>query len=448
MSRAPSLLLVSDSPSSSTGLGGQAKLLFEAATAAGFHVTVANLCLGTQSFPPRFYHAQGMIPEYLTPLPIPPDTAGYIMNEVQPDAIVALCDPWMLGALTAIPRALARLHLWTTADHEIFPDGFRTVFERCPTLVFMAEFGARSWGPAVEKARAGKRTLMIPHAVDGDLFRPIDDGGPEEHRKHFGLEDHFIALHVGRNQWRKQQPLLIEGWARFVRGLPESERSKVTLYLHTEEQSPPSFAGNSDPILNLYAALYSGWNLPQFLRKNYDEEVQRTIRFSRREISKAALAGMYNVADVHVLTSMGEGFGVPLIEAQACGRANIAADNTTTPEIVGGEPVGGEHAIGLDGPFAIWEQEARGEGAPFGWRVPCNSFLVQPDFSGKRPLVDCDALADAFADACDLARLKELNAPEATARRRAWTLGRYGWNLIRSKWEALLAEIREQVVAP
>jgi glycosyltransferase involved in cell wall biosynthesis len=44
---------------------------------------------------------------------------------------------------------------------------------------------------------------------------------------------------------------------------------------------------------------------------------------------------MYSAADVQLLTSMGEGFGIPAVEGQACGTPVIVSDFTAQPELIG-----------------------------------------------------------------------------------------------------------------
>jgi glycosyltransferase involved in cell wall biosynthesis len=51
-------------------------------------------------------------------------------------------------------------------------------------------------------------------------------------------------------------------------------------------------------------------------------------------IPQQALAALYTSADVLLATSAGEGFGVPVIEAQACGTPVIVSNWTAQPELV------------------------------------------------------------------------------------------------------------------
>jgi glycosyltransferase involved in cell wall biosynthesis len=60
-------------------------------------------------------------------------------------------------------------------------------------------------------------------------------------------------------------------------------------------------------------------------------------------ISQEDLAGIYSSMDVLLATSYGEGFGVPTVEAQACGVPVIVSDFAASSELVGdGWLVGGQ----------------------------------------------------------------------------------------------------------
>jgi glycosyltransferase involved in cell wall biosynthesis len=55
------------------------------------------------------------------------------------------------------------------------------------------------------------------------------------------------------------------------------------------------------------------------------------------------MAAIYSQMDVLLATSYGEGFGVPTVEAQACGVPVIVSDFAASPELVGdGWKIGGQ----------------------------------------------------------------------------------------------------------
>ena len=60
-------------------------------------------------------------------------------------------------------------------------------------------------------------------------------------------------------------------------------------------------------------------NRVRFLDNIYDQE----------------LVLLYNAASLFAFPSLYEGFGLPLLEAMACGTPIIAANNSSIPEVVG-----------------------------------------------------------------------------------------------------------------
>jgi hypothetical protein len=55
--------------------------------------------------------------------------------------------------------------------------------------------------------------------------------------------------------------------------------------------------------------------------------------YAAGRIGQADLAALYSMSDVLLASSMGEGFGIPVIEAQACGVPVIVSDFSAQPEL-------------------------------------------------------------------------------------------------------------------
>jgi glycosyltransferase involved in cell wall biosynthesis len=53
-------------------------------------------------------------------------------------------------------------------------------------------------------------------------------------------------------------------------------------------------------------------------------------------VTDEELVTLYNAAEVFVHPSLEEGFGLPLLEAMACGTPVVAFDNSSIPEVAGG----------------------------------------------------------------------------------------------------------------
>ncbi len=123
-----------------------------------------------------------------------------------------------------------------------------------------------------------------------------------------GVEPPYI-LHVGTLQPRKNIPMLIESFAQ-LRKQPKMGELKLVLvggkgWLYDEIFERVTELGLSEQVI------FTGY-VP-------DEE----------------LPFWYNGASAFVFPSMYEGFGMPVVEAMACGVPVVAADSSAIPEAVG-----------------------------------------------------------------------------------------------------------------
>lgn len=431
-SRPRRALIISDPPGAPSGLGGQARILVEAAQAEGYDCRAIGFTVKKdRPLPPPLFDAlgqrarpngalavsdgpvpeplSGTCPYYELPAPTSLGELAWCILDWEPDVILALSDLWMVGALERLPDAIVRkVAIWVTADGDRFPTEADRLLTRVGMIVTMAKYGEQVFKPLVGKVPM----RMIRHAVKPEIARATGaalEAGRVELRRLLGRGESFIALHVGRNQYRKMQPLLIEAWAQFVRKLRSDAIEDVrvaeklgvhppVLFLHTEPVGVPPSELAEGPM-RAFVGDFAGWNLPAIIQQHYGD-VQDTIRFSERGAGDSDLASMYAMADVFVLSSNGEGFGVPSLEALACGVPAILGDNTTSPEILGV----GEGADVFTNADAVTHWESITTPTPrvrVGWLVPCPTFTVQGDSLVKRPMVDPRAMAGALRDAWD-----------------------------------------------
>ena len=152
---------------------------------------------------------------------------------------------------------------------------------------------------------------VVYPGVDPD-FRPIDpdNGGQGDtlaaFRTRHNLPDHFI-LYLGTLEPRKNVDRLVRAFAGLVRqGLP-----------HT-----------------LVLAGGRGWDFEAIDRAVIEEGVEDRVRFPGY-VSRAEQPLWYSAADVFVYPSQYEGFGLPVLEALACGTPVVTSATSSLPEVVG-----------------------------------------------------------------------------------------------------------------
>jgi glycosyltransferase involved in cell wall biosynthesis len=200
------------------------------------------------------------------------------------------------------------LACWLPVDHDPAPPAVSSfLVETAGIPIAMSRFGLDRLG--------GLDPLYVPHGIDTRVFAPRDGA-----RARLQLpESAFIVGAVAMNKGvpsRKSLPVIVEAFARFRAQHPEA-----LLYLHTE-------------VTGLYD---EGYDLPALLRAlDLGPDVVRFTDQYRYRLDPEApehMADLYSSFDVLLSPSMGEGFGLPVLEAAACGVPSIVTDFTAMSEV-------------------------------------------------------------------------------------------------------------------
>lgn len=308
--------LYSNSPNAPTGYGVQSKMFLDLAVRDGLTCAVQSN-YGVEGTNTTWQTAFGAIPHYARGSDVYSNDTIAIHHAHHkqsapnlPDLLVTLYDQWVFTADLKMPIAA-----WTPVDHDPIPPKVAAFLKReNVTPVAMSRFGQR----AMESA--GISAEYVPHAYDPTVFKPTKKIKGVPNRDYLGIDNSkFVVMMNAANKGvypnRKAFGENLLAFAIFALDKPD-----VVLYLHTE---PFGMAG--------------GINLPDLLESvNIPKD---KVLFAdpveyRYGISQETLAGLYSAADVLLATSYGEGFGVPTIEAQACGTPVIASNFAASAELV------------------------------------------------------------------------------------------------------------------
>lgn len=229
------------------------------------------------------------------------------------DLIITLYDVWVLKnpALDKIQIAS-----WVPLDHTTIPPRVAAWLKK-PNVhpIAMAPNGVRLM------QEAGIECDYVPHGIDTKIYKPTDKIGKQKARDFMGLtDDQFLVGIVGANKangsiHRKAYGENLLAFALFVKEHPDA-----VLYIHADPTSPHGGFN----LLDLATAC----GIPK------DNLIFPNLIDLRYGFEQEDMAGFYSAMDVLLTTSYGEGFGIPTIEAQACGTRVIGSNWAATADLV------------------------------------------------------------------------------------------------------------------
>ena len=156
------------------------------------------------------------------------------------------------------------------------------------------------------------KVVVVPNAAS-PVFRPVSrEAAAAAVGQSHSLDGPFI-LSVGDLQPRKNQIGLIRAFAKLVRAYPQLKHHLVLVGKHT-------------------------WFADRVLKAARESGVADRIHFFGF-VPDADLLQLYNACDVFVFPSYYEGFGLPVLEAMACGRAVVSSNTAALPEVVDGAAI-------------------------------------------------------------------------------------------------------------
>lgn len=302
------ILIHSNAPMVPTGYGLQTRLLLPRLAELGHDVAVSAL-YGVRGAPITW--------EGFTIFPAGQADFGadVVIQHAQvykADLVLTLMDFWkLLPIAAALGQQDFSLAAWMPIDCTPIGTPDKKVLGASRAYpIAMSRFGQR------QLTGAGHADApLIPHAVDLKVFQPPEDR--EKLREEVGVADRFVVGICAANNdaVRKAFPEQLRAFARFAK-----RHKDAVLMLHTLAVSP------------------KGFDLFEMIE---DFGIKDRVLLSDQYVQVAGLfpadgmAAWYGSLDVLSNCSYGEGFGIPVVEAQACGVPVVVTDNTTSAELVG-----------------------------------------------------------------------------------------------------------------
>jgi glycosyltransferase involved in cell wall biosynthesis len=235
--------------------------------------------------------------------------------------IIPITDMWVFN----VSRQLLDLSgfqvlAWTPVDHWPAPPGVLQFFHQSGAVpLAMSQFGRD------QLTEAGLDPLYAPLAIDTSVYKPtrsvVVDGEQVDSRTLFEIpQTAFAVLMVAMNKDPQDRKGFNEAFRAF--GAFWRSHQDAVLVVHT------NWRGVQGSGINLKNLAKHATVPPHALifTSDYAQQIG---------LPPEMMAALYTACDVLLCPSKGEGFGVPMIEAQACGTPVIASDFTAQTELVG-----------------------------------------------------------------------------------------------------------------
>ena len=156
-----------------------------------------------------------------------------------------------------------------------------------------------------------EKIQAIPLAAD-PAFRPQPRETIAAARARYGLPERYL-FYLGSNKPHKNLERLVEAWAL------------------QQPRSPAPLAGQ--PMALVIAGAWDG-RYPGARQRAAALSLERQVLWLG-PVPEAGLPALYSGASLFVFPSLYEGFGLPVLEAMACGTPVVCSNNSSLPEVAG-----------------------------------------------------------------------------------------------------------------
>jgi glycosyltransferase involved in cell wall biosynthesis len=232
----------------------------------------------------------------------------------KPNAVFIFTDPryweWLFQIENEIRAKcpLAYLNIWDDLPAPLYNESY---YDSCDMLLGISKQTENINRLVLGDKAKDKIISYVPHGINEEQFYPIDENHEQwdnllkAKKQLFGDKEYkHVFFFNSRNIRRKMPSDLIAAYKLFKENLPEEEQKDVCLVLHTA------------PVDNNGTDLYA----VRDLLLGEDD----SVRFSTAKLATEGMNYLYNLADVTVLPSSNEGWGLSLTESMMAGTMIIA----------------------------------------------------------------------------------------------------------------------------
>ena len=296
-------IIYSHAPQTPTGFGTQTHALAKQLQSVGHTISVVAI---NYHLPPIVFDGIEVLPTRPN-LSQSPEDLYYWANEKKPDKIIQFFDAWAIGHQWIKPEY--NIICYNPVDCEGLPRGFKEGCDGTLMNVAMSKHAEKTFAE-----ESIEPYCYIPHAFNIKNYK----GTKAKARKALKISnDPFIfGLFATNLTPRKNIAGQIEAFAMFL----NKTGANAYLYIHT----------------NVYEQCATSYDI-RFLRDKFGLAGKILVPDQHKYLlglhDKEHMKNLYNAIDCLLCCSYGEGFGIPIIEAQACGKPTIVTNGSAMSDV-------------------------------------------------------------------------------------------------------------------
>ncbi|MCX8057784.1 MAG: glycosyltransferase family 4 protein [Spirochaetes bacterium] len=293
------------------------------------------------------------------------DLLGYkrilsIIDKEKPDIIFLFQDIFHINEVIKYIKKLefnSKIVIYFPVDGQPFSKLWKPALDLADSIITYSKWAKK----IILDAFPGfnKKINILYHGVDTNIFYPLNLNNIIEYKKKLNWQNKFIITNVNRFQPRKAIPLTLRIFNLFTKGYKKCScgnlipnhlnrcdlnncsldnvvyinnniKNDVYLYLHMMPEEFSMGMGYTNSLQH------------HILNNGFTEEDYGIIigingkNIYNGEVPEEELNYIYNISNVNITTSLGEGCGLSLLESAATGTPSIAPNNSAIPEQLNG----------------------------------------------------------------------------------------------------------------
>ena len=267
-----------------------------------------------------------------------------VILDFKPDIVLSYRDPWMDMFISKSPLLPYFHWVWMpTVDSDPQKQSWIEGFAKTDAILCYSEFGIKT----LEKDAGHLLNIKgcASPGIDPKIYKPYDK---KQIRQELGIDPNAnIVGTVMRNQKRKLFPELIKSFAKFLKVAPPEIKDNTYLLLHTSYPEKMGWnlgyhiseEGVGGKVLTTYVCRQCKRYRVDFFRDSLSfcphcKTISSVMPSVSMGLEVPDLVKIYNIMDLYVQYAICEGFGMPQVEATACGVPIASSDYSAMEDVL------------------------------------------------------------------------------------------------------------------